>query len=139
MPYEIIYQNSKGVLITNYSGVLTDEEFRECAAKKFSQREITKSYLYSISDLTALTGFDVSTEALKLNAFESKKVLSENVSGFMVVVASDGFMFGMGRLWAAHAEGNSDRVHVFKTRKEADAWIEQKLAGVAGLEGTLIP
>lgn len=128
MPYELIYQEPEGIVITNYTGVLTDEEFKECAAKKFSSHEKMESYLYSISDLSNLTGFEVSTELLKQSAMDSKKVLASNPDGFMVVVAPDDFVFGMGRLWSAHAENNPDRIKVFRLRKDADAWIRQKLA-----------
>ncbi|MFK7865427.1 MAG: hypothetical protein AB8B95_14515 [Pseudohongiellaceae bacterium] len=129
MPYEIIYKKAEGVVVTNYSGVLTDKEFRDCTAEKFSAYEEVKTYRYSLSDLTDLKSFEVSVEAVKESALASKRALEENPTGVMVVVAPEDFAFGMSRLWGGRAEDTLERVKVFRTRGEADEWISDKMNG----------
>lgn len=128
MPYELIYKEAEGIVITNYSGVLTDEEFRECAEKKFSSIHEIENYRYSISDFSELTEFEVSTSSVIDNAANSKIALETNSRGFMAVVVADDLLFGMGRMWEAYTESNPDRVRIFKSRVDADAWIAEKLA-----------
>jgi len=128
MPYKIDYLEDEGGVITTYWGELTDAEFVECTEAKFVSLDDHSHYRFSISDFSAVTTLSVSPDALKSNAHMSGYALDTIQNGYMAVVVNKDLIYGISRMWKANTGNLDDRIGIFRTREEADAWIETKLA-----------
>jgi len=134
MPYSISIDHKRKGLITTYSGELSNEEFIRCTQEKFLQGEefLSKDYVdsfnYSLSDMTEVSRIDIDLEAIKSNAALSEKALELNTDGIMVVVCPTDLEFGLSRLWQTYTDSGKDRVKLFRSRQEAEEWLEETFA-----------
>ncbi len=134
MPYSITIDNKRKGLITTYSGEMSNEEFIRCTQEKFLQgeeflsKEYVDSFNYSLSDMTEVTRIDIDLEAIKSNAALSEKALELNTDGIMVVVCPTDLEFGLSRLWQTYTDSGKDRVKLFRSRQEAEEWLEEAFA-----------
>ncbi|PCH61302.1 MAG: hypothetical protein COC19_04910 [SAR86 cluster bacterium] len=122
MPYKVSFRDSDGRLETNYYGVLNDEDFLKCANEKEAIEDLATRFKISISDFSAVSEFKLSIEIVKESAFRTKQFFDQYDDRPMLVVLPTDLQFGMGRLWSAFA-GSDDKVKMFRTRDEADAWL----------------
>lgn len=131
MPYTISIDSNRKGLITTYSGELNNVEFVRCTREKFIHgeeflsKEYADSFNYSLSDMTDVTRLDIDLDAIKSNAALSEKALELNTEGVMLVVCPTDLEFGLSRLWQTYADAGTDRIKLFRTRQEADQWLEQ--------------
>lgn len=129
MPYKLSIDSAGKGFITEYSGVLTTEEFVACTREKFIQgeeflsSEYINSFTYSLSDLTEVSELAIDLDAIKNSANLSAQALELSRAGIMIVVAPTEVGYGLGRLWQTYADGTNNRVRLFRSRKEAEAWI----------------
>ena len=128
MPYKIDYLEDSGGVITTYWGELTEAEFVECTESKFTALDQHIHYRYSISDFSAVSKLSISIDLLKSNALMSGYALDSNKSGYMAVVVNSDLIYGLSRQWKASTGNLDDRVAIFRSRQEADDWIEEKLS-----------
>lgn len=128
MPYKIDYLEDSGGVITTYWGELTEAEFVECTEAKFTTLDQRVKYRYSISDFTAVTKLSISVDLLKSNALMSGYALDSIKDGYMAVVVNSDLIYGLGRQWKASTGNLDDRVAIFRSREEAEDWIEEKLS-----------
>ena len=134
MPYAITIDSTRKGLITTYSGELSNEEFVRCTREKFIQGEefLSKDYVdsfnYSLSDMTDVTRIDIDLDSIKSNASLSEKALALNTDGIMVVVCPSDLEFGLSRLWQTYADSGADRIKLFRSRPEANQWLNDNFA-----------
>ena len=128
MPYKIDYLEESGGVITTYWGELTEAEFVECTEEKFTNLDKHAHYRYSISDFTAVTRLGISVDLLKSNALMSGYALDSTKDGYMAVVVNSDLVYGLARQWRASTGNLDDRVAIFRSREDAEEWIEEKLS-----------
>jgi hypothetical protein len=102
MPYEIIYLETDGGIITKYFGIVTDSDIMNSMKERFSSDDRIASYRYVISDCSDVEKFDVSAEVMKKSAEISKKVSMINKNIAVVAIMPTDLEFGMGRMWQAY-------------------------------------
>jgi hypothetical protein len=74
----------------------------------------------------------IETTAVQELAHQTKTLLSRLPSLLVVVVAPQDLVFGLGRMWGAYASSSLADPHLFRTRPEAERWIEDQLKGLNG-------
>jgi hypothetical protein len=129
MPYTIEYQEEKRGVITTYWGVVTDEDIIQSGREKYHQREKVIHYRYALTDLSRVEKFTATPDGIQANADISSDILKRNNEFFIAFVMPSQLEYGMGRIWQAYAGHPDTKVQIFKTRSEAEKWIDTQLAG----------
>lgn len=127
MPYEIDFRDQDLGVITTYSGTLTEAEFLDCTKEKFESLDKLSYYRYSISDFSAVTCFEIPLDVIRENAMLSSHALKVNQNGVMAVVVNSDLIYGLGSLWKGNTGDISDRVGIFRSREEAEDWVQSRL------------
>lgn len=109
-------------------GHVTGKEFFNALSEHASKpEEQLKKYIYSISDYTAITGSDVALDYLYKSALVMNDFSKINPDIFIVIAASDNIAYNLAKLWSFIANTTGWHVGVFKTRKDLNNWLEEKL------------
>ena len=127
MPYEIIYLDEDGGVITNYRGAITDEDIIKSGEEKYLSLERLKSYRYAITDLSMVDEFRLTSEGIEKNAEISLKIFAENSNIIVAFVLPTDVEYGMGRMWQAYGDGDGKKSNICRTRAEAEEWIRKNL------------
>ncbi len=127
MPFKITKLKDGGVL-NEFEGIVSLEENAEVYKKIFGKNPNQfKNIPYVISDYTKATKVTHSTEEIRQLASMTKKRLEVYSKTFFAVVVPGDLFFGLARMWHAHL-GEEDRAGLFRTREEAEIWINKKLS-----------
>jgi len=128
MPIEYHVDHGRRLVLISASGKLTEEDIFNYRRKVWSLPDVRgfnelvdASKLEEISSLT----IEKISELAKLSA----KMDDNTISTKLAIVASDTFLYGMGRLYEAFRTVNpksTKKVSVFRTMQEAIEWIEEK-------------
>ena len=109
-------------------GHVSGEEFFNALSKHVSKpEEQLKKYIYSISDYTEITGSDVALDYLYKSALIMNDFSKINPNIIITIAASDNVAYNLAKLWSFLANSTGWNVGVFKTRKELNGWLEEKL------------
>ena len=127
MPYETIYLDDEGGVITNYWGTVTDRELIESGKAKMAKLEVLTSYRYALTDCSRVEKFDVTAKGIQANAQVAYEVSKVNESFLVAIVTLSDLEFGMGRMWESYAAGSKVTSNVFRTRDEAEAWLRDNV------------
>jgi len=116
-----------GVIIMA-EGLVTSQEYDETLTKHLSQPdEVIKKYIYTIVDSTNTTKFSVELKYLKKNAQHCMAVAKINPHVIISMVTESAVLFSVARVWTLLAHATGWNIEVFRTRKDADKWLLQKL------------
>lgn len=127
MPYRTEYLEDLSGVITTYWGIVSDDDLHRSGREKYSNFDKIRLYRYALTDLSRVEQFDVSSTAIEENARISSEMLDENRRMTVVFVLPTQLEYGMGRMWQAYAGDHADRSHIFKSRSEADKYIDEEL------------
>jgi len=128
MPIDIIDQDeSLGVLI-DMRGHVTSKEFHDKLMEHLSKPdEQLHHYLYTISDLSEITKFDIDLSYLRKVALKCNEVSKINSHVIVTTVTSDPVLYSISRLWMGLARLTGWTMQVFKNREKHDKWLRAKL------------
>jgi hypothetical protein len=116
MPYVFEFDSANALLQGRLYGVVTSEEFRDYFRQ--GVRCVTaKKPRAGITDLTAVTSFDVTPQTIRDLAASRPVAPAENL--LRVIVAPSPDVFGMARMFESHGEATRPNLHVVKTGREA--------------------
>ena len=109
-------------------GHVTGKEFFNALLEHISKpEEQLKEYIYSISDYTEITSSDVALDYLYKSTLIMNDFSKINPDILIVIAASDNIAYNLAKLWSFIANSTGWQVSVFKTRKDLDSWLEEKL------------
>jgi len=135
MPIEI--KDSDGGLgnIIIGRGIVTEEELVDALKKHLTQdKDKFKQYRYSLSDYTATTKLEVSTQKIKLIAEYGKRAAIGNPEAIVAVVANQDLIYGLTRMWEALLAGTNWETMAFRNREDAEAWIKERVKERYGID-----
>jgi hypothetical protein len=116
-------------------GVVTEDEYVNTLRKHLSQdKHKLMKYRYCIADWTEVSQMDVSTEAIKLIAWLSKKASTVNPDVIIATVADQDILYGLSRMAHTHRSGTGWENEVFKNRQDAEAWIKARVKDKYGID-----
>lgn len=128
MPYKIEFSEKDGGVVTTYWGAITDEEIAQSGREKASKGYDIGMIRYFLTDLSLVEKFSATPAGIQENASFSSGLLKGHDKIFVVFVFPTDLEYGMGRIWQAYAEHADERIKIFKSRSDADAWIAKQLA-----------
>lgn len=123
-------------------GSLSGKEFVELIRNHFTEDKAKfRKNRYSITDLTKVTGTDVTSEQVQTLKEMGKDVASRvNPDRVVAIVASTDFSFGMSRMLQMLAANVPWDIQVFRNQAEAEDWVRARVKDRFGIESlTLQP
>jgi len=135
MPIEVRNVNGGlGVIIVG-RGAVGEREYVDALRKHLTQDEETfKKYRYSLSDYTAVTSADISTEAIRSIAELCKSAAIVNPAPVVAAVAGRDYVYGLVRMSQAIRDDGRWESMVFRNREDAEAWIRERVRAKYGIE-----
>jgi len=128
MPIEYHIDHGRRLVIASASGKLTAEDFFNYKRNAWALPDVRGfNELVDASKVEEILSlsFGKISELAKLSANMDDNTISTKLA----IVASDTFLYGMGRLYEAFRNVNpksTKKVSVFRTMQEAIDWIEEK-------------
>jgi len=128
----ITYQldRARGVIQTRCSGAATFHEVIEHFRALHADPEVTER-LSVLLDLTELASVP-ERDQLRAIAGEVKDMRDRVQWNALSIVAPSDLLFGMSRVFGIFAEGHFAHTGVFRTRAEAERWLDARLTHQAG-------
>ena len=128
MPIEYHIDRGRRLVIASASGKLTAEDFFNYKRNAWALPDV-RGYnelvdARKVEEILSLS-FEKISELAKLSANMDDNTISTKLA----IVASDTFLYGMGRLYETFRSVNpksTKKVSVFRTMQEAIDWIEEK-------------
>lgn len=141
MPITVQWADGGRGCILVGEGALTGPEVISGVEKRFADDEVTRNYLYSLSDYTRVTRSQMTSREVQQVAQIDMRMVPLLPDLVLAIVAPEDLMFGLSRMFKVHAEETGWRIGVFRTMAEAHAWIREQVQEVHGtdLELTFIP
>ena len=115
-------------------GILTDYEYIKSLTEHLNQdQEKFSKYKFSLTDVTAVTKLDLSTESINIIAnlcIEASKV---NPDPIVAIAANRDLMYGLARMYEALVDRTDWETMVFRSKKEAVEWIRKRVIEKFGI------
>ncbi len=119
MEFVVEFEAGNKVLRASMDGIVTEQTLIELTAEV---RRLLESQAPDVLlvDLSGVTGFEISTEVVRFIARAPSPLPEEIVR---VIVAPQGHIFGVTRMFQCYADGHRPNVHVVKSLEEAYAYL----------------
>jgi len=118
MPITYTIDPEKKLVLTRIWGAATENEVAEHNRSLRVDPQFDPHFR-QLADLTGLTAILVSTKVVEETAHDQYFAPGTR----RAFVATDDAAFGMARMFALHAEGLGQTIHVFRDRTAAEAWL----------------
>jgi hypothetical protein len=128
MAFEVKFIDGGEGLIFVASGKAHASELIAINREIYSEAYLMKQK-YQLVDLTGAESIQVEERDIRQLAEMDKEAAAVNPEIKIVVVAPGDLEYGMARMWLAHVDEGELESRVFRTREEADRWIEKILSG----------
>ena len=116
-------------------GIVADQEFVDFFKRHLTQdKEKFTNYRYGLVDYTAVTEADVSNESVKLIAELCLEASKINPDPIVALVAKNDLIYGLSRMYEALIHETDWETMVFRSRKEAVAWIKERIKEKFGID-----
>jgi len=128
MPIEIEgRQNGLGV-IYNCRGALTIDDFFQAGLGFLAHPEEIKKWKYGIIDLTPAGAMNIRPEDISVIVEQNKRIAAIAPPGAILAVASPKDLgFGLAHVWEVLVEEIGWEIMTFRSRSEADVWIQERM------------
>ena len=125
MPFATEFiEQGRGLVLTG-SGLITARDIHDVKTALLAQESLLRQVAYAIVDLKAVT-------ELKLTAAELRGLVKLDLHlakllphAAVAIVAAADHPFGMARMWEVLAEDTGWQTAVFRTRAQAEAWVNR--------------
>ena|ERR1700733_4351115 len=84
---------------------------------------------YLIADFVGATEIEVATEDVRQIAIAEARLATVIPHLLIAVVAPTDYVFGIARMWEVFAEQTGWARRVFRSRREAEAWVHESMEG----------
>ncbi len=127
MPYEITYLDEVGGIITTYWGTIEDSDIIKSGQEKLLSLERLRSFRYSITDLSRVENFNLTSEGIQHNVDITAEIIKGNDGIIVAFVLPSDVEYGMGRMWQSYGDTYGISSYVCRSRTEAEAWIRKNV------------
>jgi len=118
-----------GGVVFDYEGnISADEVIRANEMVYTSTDHPIATVPYIISDFSKIEKAFFSYEKLKVASAIDQDILEKNPEFLIGVVVTKDLLFGQGRVWQGFLGSGETRTKIFRTREEAEIWVQKKLA-----------
>jgi hypothetical protein len=116
-------------------GIIIDEEYVDALKEHLTQDENKfKKYRYSLSDYTATAEIDIATKSVDLIAHYCRKASIVNPEAVVAIITNEDLIYGLARMWEILIDETDWETMVFRNRKDAEAWIRERVKEKYGIE-----
>lgn len=119
MPYSFHFDAENRIVLARFTGALSDEEFTEFFRVGGRKVVAAADFRSMIIDFSELTAFDVSTDTVRMIAWEEP--LDTDLSRLRVIIATEPHIYGLCRIYASHGEDTRPNLHVVRSLEHAYA------------------
>jgi hypothetical protein len=139
MPLEVKYINDGVGVLYIVAGKITGKEIIIADQIQLDNIERLKKKKWHLSDFSEAEEIDITNEELRQMAELDKTMVSTTGLNISAVVANEGLMFGLGRMWEIFVEINKVNWHtrIFKTRLEAEVWLKEEAMSLFNIDLTI--
>lgn len=128
MAFEVKFIDGGEGLVFIASGKAHASELIAINREIYSEAYLMKQK-YQLVDLTGAEEIEVDERDIKQLADMDKEAAAINPEIKIAVVAPGDLEYGLARMWLAHVDEGELESRVFRTREEADRWIEEIRSG----------
>lgn len=123
-------QRSNGGVLVEAAGVITSEDLVRANDMIYGSEEKIKALKYQIWDFEKAEDLIARAEDLRRLAAQDAVAAAINSNILIAVISPRDYGFGMGRMWESFVAETAIHSHVFRTREEAESWIDSKIASL---------
>ena len=127
MPIQIKYIDGGFGVEFIGSGVVTGADIIEANKEIYSNENFSKQR-YQIVDRTNCIEFLVTTEEIQKIAEQDKAAAKTNPNIIIALISTTDLQYGLSRMYEAYVGDSGFLTEVFRDRKSAEEWIENRLA-----------
>ena len=134
MPIEIEGRQDGAGVIYHCRGVVTIDDFFQAGLSFLAHPEEIKKWRYGIVDLTLVEAMDISSADISAVVEQNKRIAQHALPSPLLAVASPRDLgYGLARMWEAMMDQVGWETATFRSRSEADTWIQQRLRQKFGI------
>src|SRR5574340_633005 len=135
MPIQIEGRQDGAGVIYNCHGVMTIDDFFQAGIGFLAFPEEVKKWRYCIVDLTCIETMNINPDEIRAVVEQNKRIAEFAVSGPLLAVASPRDLgYGLARMWEVLNEQVEWETRTFRSRSEADQWIQARAREKFGLD-----
>lgn len=128
MPISREYFREKGQIAHSVTGTITDDELLENNRQLMAFLKENEHYRFVLADWSQVAKLDISINAIQAMARKNVSDLkSIPGDGFFAIVASKNITYGLARVWQSWATDINWDVQLFKSRTDAESWLNKKM------------
>ena len=128
MPFAVKFVEDGTGIIFEGSGLLTEEELIEVRQLLQATPAAMGRLSFGIVDLESVVELRLDHSGVRRLAGMDEILAGLAANMAVVVVAPSDHMFGIARMWEAHADGTGWPIMVVRSRSEAHVWLAETLA-----------
>lgn len=118
-------------------GLVTGKEILDGIDERFSSEEKIRRYVYGISDYTEVEDIEMSGADVKLVAEKDMQVAKINPNLVIAIAAPKDIMYGLSRMFEAHAYKTGWVIGVYRSLEEAQKSVLDNLKNTHPQIGTI--
>ncbi len=135
MPISCTIHADLGLLVTRYVGIVTNDEFVEVYRSVLGGSEFRHGF-NELADFQEIKELNITADAMRnVSALVSHFYKGRSESTRTAVLAPRDDLYGIGRMYSAYADPDSEDVNVFKDASEAMRWLGLNPLSLAELHG----
>lgn len=128
MPIDRTYFEEQALIVTTATGLVTNEDFLENSNLQMAVLAESSHYRFILADWSQVEKIDTSVAAIQTSARQLASAIKINPrNGFFAIVAFADITYGLARMWQAWAEEIDWEIQLFRTREEAEHWLNEKM------------
>ncbi len=126
MPITFTLKPEEGYYISKYAGSLSDDDLIEPWRDFFKSGEWIPG-LNELADISELDGRTITLDGIMQLAKYVTPILKEHCKSVIkvAVYSPNDLPFGLARMYEAMSDESVQKVHVFREREEAEAWLAE--------------
>lgn len=123
MPIRYTIHRELGVVVTRFTGRVSDDEFTDSYGRLLHDDDYELG-TDELADLRAVEDLDLSAAALRrVEEMTEERYAGSDLEFRTAIVAPRDQSYGIGRMYEVFAEGGPERVRVFRDPAAALAWL----------------
>ena len=128
MPIDVVdLDDGLGVIIKGEGVVTSKENYTEVMAHLSKPEAQLKKYLYTITDFTNVTKFEINLADIRKVALKSNQVAKLNSHVIVALSTSNPIYYGIARMWISFANRTGWTMQVFRNRADLDKWLRARI------------
>jgi hypothetical protein len=128
--------NGLGISFTG-KGIVTGEDLIQATRKIFSSEESIRKSRYGLLDFSNIEWLNTSSTELKIVTDLDTRAAKINPDLIISIVTEENSAYGLSQIWKAYMDETNWESKIFRSRKEAKAWMKKRIKEKFGIDITI--